>query len=283
MLRIYISFQPKYELNTVIRLAMKNIEARTIWISDVHLGFKGCQADALSHFLHSISCEKLYLVGDIIDVWNMKRGLFWPQEHNNIARTVLGLAKKGIEVIYIPGNHDEILRQYNGLSFGNIKIRNRVVHETANGKKLMVMHGDEFDSVIKCHPFVAQVGCYAYDYLLEINHWVNMLRKKLGKPYWSISAYLKYKVKNAVNFISQYEHILADAARAEGVDGIVCGHIHHAQVDKIGEIDYYNTGDWVESCTALLEGYDGEISLIRWSEYLNRTMRSGEKKLPQAA
>ena len=243
---------------------MKKIDSRTVWISDIHLGFKGCQAEALSDFLHSLSCERLYLVGDIIDVWNMKRGLYWPQSHNNIARTILGLAKRGIEVIYIPGNHDEIFRQYNGLTFGNIKIKNRVIHHTADGKKLMVMHGDEFDSVIKCNPLLAHVGCHAYDYLLEINHWLNLLRKRLGKPYWSISSYLKYKVKNAVNFISQYENILANAARAENVDGVVCGHIHHAQIDMIENIQYFNTGDWVESCTALVEDFNGKITLVRW-------------------
>ena len=262
---------------------MTKIDARTLWISDVHLGFKGCHADALSDFLHSISCEKLYLVGDIVDLWNMKRGLYWPQAHNDIARTILGLAKKGVEVVYIPGNHDELLRKYNGESLGNIKIRNRVIHETADGKKLLVMHGDEFDSVINCYPLLAHIGCYAYDYLLEINRLVNLLRKRLGKPYWSISAYIKYKVKNAVNFISQYETLLAEAARNEQVDGVVCGHIHHAKIDTIDDILYYNTGDWVESCTALVEDFDGNIRLVRWLDELNSRETPSVRRFPKAA
>lgn len=262
---------------------MKKVTGRSVWISDIHLGFMGCQAEALADFLQAISCEKLYLVGDIIDVWNMKRGLYWPQSHNNIARIILDMAKQGVEVIYIPGNHDEVLRHYNGLGFGNIKIKNRVIHHTADGKRLMVMHGDEFDSVIKFNPLLAHIGCHAYDYLIRINQYVNAIRKKFGKPYWSLSAYLKYKVKNAINFISQYEHILAHAAKSEKVDGVICGHIHHAEIKTIEGIQYFNTGDWVESCTALVEDFNGKIKLVRWVEQLEQENQPEPSNIEKAA
>lgn len=262
---------------------MKKVTGRSVWISDIHLGFMGCQAEALADFLQAISCEKLYLVGDIIDVWNMKRGLYWPQSHNNIARIILDMAKQGVEVIYIPGNHDEVLRHYNGLGFGNIKIKNRVIHHTADGKRLMVMHGDEFDSVIKFNPLLAHIGCHAYDYLIRINQYVNAIRKKFGKPYWSLSAYLKYKVKNAINFISQYEHILAHAAKSEKVDGVICGHIHHAEIKTIEGIQYFNTGDWVESCTALVEDFNGKIKLVRWLEQLEQENQPEPSNIEKAA
>lgn len=262
---------------------MKKVTGRSVWISDIHLGFMGCQAEALADFLQAISCEKLYLVGDIIDVWNMKRGLYWPQSHNNIARIILDMAKQGVEVIYIPGNHDEVLRHYNGLGFGNIKIKNRVIHHTADGKRLMVMHGDEFDSVIQLNPLLAHIGCHAYDYLIRINQYVNAIRKKFGKPYWSLSAYLKYKVKNAINFISQYEHILALAAKSEKVDGVICGHIHHAEIKTIEGIQYFNTGDWVESCTALVEDFNGKIKLVRWLEQLEQENQPEPSNIEKAA
>ena len=240
---------------------------RTIWLSDIHLGYKGCKADFLLDFLRSTECEHLYLVGDIIDVWAMKRkGLFWPQTHNNVIRTILGKAKHETKVVFIPGNHDEIFRDYNGLVFGNVEIHNNYIHTTADGRRLLLMHGDEFDSVIRCSRLLAYLGDYAYDFLLYINRWVNFLRRKLGAPYWSISSYLKHKVKNAVNIISNFEQAVAHEAKRHNVDGLVCGHIHHAEISQINDVLYCNDGDWVESCTAMVEHHDGSLEIIHWSD-----------------
>lgn len=239
---------------------------RAIWISDVHLGFKGCRADFLLDFLKSTESDYLYLVGDIIDIWNMKKGLYWPQEHNNVIRTILGKAKRGTKVIYVPGNHDELLRDYHGLVFGNVTILNEAIHTTADGRRLLMIHGDEFDSVVKCSKLLALIGCQAYDWLLYVNRLVNHLRRYLGFPYWSLAAYLKHKVKNAVNYISRFEEAVAHEAVKRGVDGLVCGHIHRAEIANFDGILYCNDGDWVESCTALVEHHDGALQLLRWSD-----------------
>lgn len=239
---------------------------RTVWISDVHLGFRGCRADFLLDFLHQVTCDRLYLVGDIIDFWNMRRGLYWPQAHNNVVRTLLGKAKHGTEVIYVPGNHDELLREHDGLQMGNLGIRSRAIHETADGRRLLVMHGDEFDSVVQCSRLLALAGSQAYALLLRANRLVNFARTKLGLPYWSLAGHLKHKVKNAVNFISNFESAVALAARKHGVDGVVCGHIHRAEISVAGGVLYLNCGDWVESCTALVEHADGKIELLHWSD-----------------
>ena len=239
---------------------------RTVWISDVHLGFRGCRADFLLDFLHRVTCDRLYLVGDIVDFWEMRRGLYWPQAHNNVVRTLLGKAKHGTEVIYVPGNHDELLREHDGLQMGNLAIRGRVVHTTADGRRLLVMHGDEFDSVVQCSRLLALAGSRAYALLLRANRLVNFVRPKLGLPYWSLAGHLKHKVKNAISFISNFESAVAMAARRHGVDGVVCGHIHRAEISTMGEVLYLNCGDWVESCTALVEREDGGIELLHWSD-----------------
>ncbi|HKJ10472.1 MAG TPA: UDP-2,3-diacylglucosamine diphosphatase [Gammaproteobacteria bacterium] len=245
---------------------MRPLRYRAIWVSDVHLGYRGCRADFLLDFLHATECEYLYLVGDIVDVWNMKRGLYWPQEHNNVLRTVLGKAKHGTKVVYIPGNHDEIMREYDGMVFGNVEIRTEATHVTADGRRLLMLHGDEFDSVVKCSRLVALLGTRAYDALLRVNHWVNLVRRRFGFPYWSLAAYLKHKVKNAVKYISNFEYAIAHEARRRGVDGLVCGHIHRAEMTTIDGVLYCNDGDWVESCTALVERHDGELQILRWAE-----------------
>ena len=239
---------------------------RAIWISDVHLGFRGCQANFLLDFLRTVETEYLYLVGDIIDVWSMKKNVFWPQEHNNVIRTILGKAKHGTKVVYIPGNHDEVFRDYHGMQFGNLKIQNKAIHTGANGRRYLIMHGDEFDSVVKCSPLLAMVGNVAYDWLLWSNRYVNYIRRAFGRPYWSLAAYLKHKVKNAVNYISNFEHAIARAAEKEEVDAIVCGHIHRAEVSRINGVLYCNDGDWVESCSALGERHDGSLHLIHWTD-----------------
>ena len=253
---------------------MRPQRLRTIWISDVHLGFKGCRADYLLDFLHATECETLYLVGDIIDLWQMRSGIYWPQEHNNVIRTILGKAKRGTRVVYVPGNHDDMMREYDGMSFVNVAIRREAIHTTADGRRLLVLHGDEFDSVIKCSKLLAILGSHAYDWLLRVNRLVNWWRTKRGRPYWSLAAYLKHKVKNAVNYISNFEHAVAAAAKRHRVDGLVCGHIHRAEITEIDGITYINDGDWVESCTALVERYDGSLHLLQWTTERQHTLKS---------
>lgn len=240
---------------------------RTVFISDVHLGFRGCSADYLLDFLRSIETDTLYLVGDIIDVWALKRSFFWPQAHNDVVRAILGKAKRGTRVVYIPGNHDVMFREYDGMVFGNVEIRREALHETADGRRFVVLHGDEFDSVIKASPLLETLGNHAYSFVLRLNRCVNFFRRRFGFPYWSIAAYLKHKVKNAVSYIANFEHALADEARRRGVDGMICGHIHRAQISKIGDVLYCNDGDWVESCTTLTEDFSGRLTLLRWTEH----------------
>lgn len=239
---------------------------RTIWISDVHLGFKGCRADYLLDFLHSTECEYLYLVGDIIDLWHMRNGVYWPQDHNDVIRTILDKAERGTRVIYVPGNHDEQLRTYDGMSFGNVTILREAIHTTADGKRLLILHGDEFDSLVKCSRWLAILGSHAYDWLLTVNRLVHWWRRKRGLPYWSLAAYLKHKVKNAMLYISKFEEAVATAAKRKNVDGLVCGHIHRAEITTINGITYMNDGDWVESCTALVERSDGTMHILHWAD-----------------
>lgn len=239
---------------------------RSVFISDVHLGFKGCSAEYLLDFLHSIETDYLYLVGDIIDVWSLRKTFFWPQAHNNVIRTILGKAKRGTKVIYIPGNHDEVFRDYDGMTFGNVEIRKEALHVTADHRRMLVLHGDEFDSVIKCSPWLGHLGNHAYAFVLRLNRYCNWVRRSLGFPYWSLAAYLKHKVKNATQYISNFERAVTLAARQRGVDGLICGHIHRAEISSINGIIYCNDGDWVESCTTLTEDFSGRFALLRWTE-----------------
>lgn len=241
---------------------------RNVWISDVHLGTRGCQAEQLLDFLKSIKTEKLYLVGDIIDGWRIKQKLYWPQSHSEVVQKILKMSKKGTDVIYITGNHDEFLRRFAniGLDIGNIRVVNQAQVTTVNNKRVLIVHGDEFDGVTKYHKWVTVIGDKAYDLLLVINRWYNKCRERMGMGYWSLSAYLKHKAKSAVNFIYDYEDSLARHCKSLKFDGIICGHIHHAEIKEIDSVMYYNTGDWVESCTALVEDYEGNINLIYWRE-----------------
>jgi UDP-2,3-diacylglucosamine pyrophosphatase LpxH len=244
---------------------------RSVWLSDIHLGYRGCKAEFLIDFLESVQCEYLFLVGDIFDLWYMRRkGLFWPQSHNNVIRKILGKAKHGTRVIYVPGNHDEDFRDLDGMVFGNIEIHQRYVHQTADDKKLLILHGDEFDSAIRCSKLVGYIGDRAYDVLLYLNRWLNAFRRRLGFPYWSISCYLKSKVKNAVNVIRNFEQAVAHEAKRTGTDGLVCGHIHHAEMRHIGGVLYCNDGDWVENCTALVEHHDGSLEILHWSDEIKQ-------------
>ncbi len=239
---------------------------RTIWISDVHLGTPGCNAELLMDFLKSIECETLYLVGDIIDGWRLRKGWYWPPRHNDVVRRILKMAKHGTHVVYVPGNHDEVLRDYTGLAFGDVTVASEVVHETADGRRLLVLHGDQFDSIVLYAKWLAFLGDSAYEFLLKANRVVNFVRRRFGLPYWSLAAHMKKRVKNAVSFISKFEEVVARAAAERYVEGVVCGHIHSAEIRQFGDITYYNDGDWVESCTALVEHEDGRMEIIDWAE-----------------
>ena len=239
---------------------------RSIWISDIHLGTRGCNAELLLDFLRSTESQYLYLVGDIVDVWRMRRSWYWRQEHNDVIQKVLRKARKGTRVIYIPGNHDENFRDFAGHRFGRVAVLREAIHVTATGKRYLVMHGDQFDGIVRYAKWLAYVGDRAYTYALTANLWFNRLRRTLGFPYWSLSAYLKHKVKNAVEYISSYERAIVAEARRRGVDGVVCGHIHTAEMRMVDGIMYCNDGDWVESCTALVEHMDGRLEILQWAE-----------------
>lgn len=239
---------------------------RTVFISDTHLGTAGCNADLLLDFLRSVKPETLYLVGDIIDGWRLKKGWYWPPRHNDVVRRILKMAKQGTRVIYVPGNHDEALRDFVGLNFGGVAVVAEAIHTTADGRKLLVLHGDEFDGVVLYARWLAFLGDHAYSLLLRLNIAFNAVRRRLGLPYWSLSAHLKRRVKNAVEFVCRFEEAVAHAARERGADGVVCGHIHTAEIRDMLGITYMNDGDWVESCTALVEHADGGMEIWDWAE-----------------
>ncbi len=244
----------------------ETLRFRSIWISDTHLGTTGCQAGHLLEFLKHTESRYLYLVGDIIDGWAMKRRWYWHQLHNDIVQKILRKARKGTQVTFIAGNHDEAARQFLGLGFGGITIADEVIHITAKGKRFLVLHGDQFDAVVQCARWLAYVGDYLYELTLKLNRGFNWARRKIGLPYWSLSQYLKHKVKNAVSYISAFEEAVAREARMRGVDGVVCGHIHHPEIREIGGVLHCNDGDWVESLSALVETHDGELKIITWHD-----------------
>jgi UDP-2,3-diacylglucosamine pyrophosphatase LpxH len=239
---------------------------RAIWISDVHLGTAGCQAEHLLDFLRRHESDYLYLVGDIVDGWQLKKSWYWKQSHNDVLQKVLRKARKGTRVVYIPGNHDEAARQYCGLDFGGIAIRLEAEHLTADGKRLLILHGDEFDGVIQYAKWLAYLGDSLYTFILHLNRHFNWVRMKFGLPYWSLSQFLKHKVKNAVNFISDFERLVASEARRRNFDGVICGHIHKAEVTLYDGVVYGNCGDWVESLSALVEDADGHLSIVYWTQ-----------------
>lgn len=237
---------------------------KSVFISDIHLGTAGCKAEYLLSFLKQTHCERLYLVGDIIDGWRLRRSWYWPQSHNDVVQKIMRKARKGTDVIFIPGNHDAFIRPYVEHDFGSIQVHDEVIHTAADGKRYLVIHGDEFDVVVKYAKWLAMLGDGAYSVALKLNDVLNWCRTKLGYGYWSLSAYLKFKVKNAVQFIADFESALADVARKRGVDGVICGHIHHPEIRNIDGITYCNDGDWVESCSALVEHMDGRMEIIYW-------------------
>jgi UDP-2,3-diacylglucosamine pyrophosphatase LpxH len=246
----------------------EKIRFRTIWISDLHLGTTGCQAVRLLELLRATESETLYLVGDIIDGWQLRRRWYWNQDHNNVVQTVLKKARNGTEVIFIPGNHDEMMRQFIDVDFGGIRVRDELVHTTADGRHMLVLHGDRFDGVIACAKWLAYVGDRAYTLILKFNHVLNSWRARAGLPYWSLSQYLKLKVKNAVSYISSFENALAAESRKRGLDGVICGHIHKPEIREIGGMIYCNDGDWVESLSALVEEHSGALRLVSWQEIM---------------
>jgi UDP-2,3-diacylglucosamine pyrophosphatase LpxH len=237
---------------------------RAIFISDVHLGTPGCQALALLDFLKAHPSDTLYLVGDIIDGWQLRRKWYWPQSHNDVMQKLLRRARKGHRIVFVPGNHDEFARGFVGHQFGGIEVLEDAVHVTADGRSMWVVHGDYFDGVIQCAKWLAYVGDNLYEFTLKINRHFNTLRARLGLPYWSLSAYLKQKVKTALNYVTDFEAAVAHEARRRGHDGVVCGHIHRAEMREINGTLYCNDGDWVESLTALVEHSDGRLELVYW-------------------
>lgn len=245
---------------------MPNAHFRSIFLSDIHLGSKGCQSKLLLDFLNNNTCENLFLVGDIIDCWRLSSKLYWPQEHSNVFNKFLSMSRKGTKVYFITGNHDDFLRRYQPLQLGNIELKEEHSYETFHNKNLLIIHGDQFDIVTTYGRHLALLGDWIYQFLLVLNRYLNSLRSRFGYGYWSLSNYLKQKVKGAVNFMSDYEINVSKECQRRGFDGVVCGHIHKAEIKDINSTIYMNCGDWVESCTALVEDEFGSFKIIPWAD-----------------
>ncbi|MBO6716371.1 MAG: UDP-2,3-diacylglucosamine diphosphatase [Rhizobiaceae bacterium] len=257
---------------------------RTLFISDVHLGSKPAKADFLIDFLRYHEADTIYLVGDIVDGWRLKRSWHWPQAHNDVVQKLLRQARKGATINYIAGNHDEFLRGFQGVHFGGVVVMDRDVHVSADGKRFLIIHGDQFDSIVHSVRWLAYLGDFAYDASIIVNRIVARLRRLFGMPYWSFSSWAKVRVKKAVNFISAFQKLVVDEAKRSEVDGVICGHIHHATIEDIAGIRYINTGDWVESCTAVAEHEDGRFEIIRWQHVLGaeEPVSHGSRNVPIA-
>ena len=269
--------------NTKSKKNNKSPSYRSLFISDVHIGTKDCKADQLFEFLKNHSFDQLYLVGDIFDGWKMKNGVYWDKSFNKLIRRVLKLSKQGVPVFYITGNHDEFLRKWANTQFDNIHLLNRTCHTSASGKRYLVIHGDQFESVTHCSAFLKFVGDKGYDILMTLNRIYNRVRAKYGYGYWSFAGYLKEHVKTAKSYILRYEQAVAHGAKIQGFDGVICGHIHQAANKKIEGVEYLNTGDWVESCTAILETHDGEMVLVDWLSERKAKKASKKAKLASRA
>jgi UDP-2,3-diacylglucosamine pyrophosphatase LpxH len=251
---------------------------RAVFISDLHLGTAGCQATALLEFLRHATCEYLYLVGDIVDGWQLRRRWYWPQAHNDVVQKVLRKARKGCKVIFIPGNHDEFVRQFAGHRFGDVHVQAEAVHVTADGRQMWVLHGDYFDGVIQCAKWIAYLGDNLYEFSLRMNRHLNRLRTHMGLPYWSLSAFLKHKVKKALNYVTDFEVAVAKEAARRGHQAVLCGHIHRAEMREINGVLYCNDGDWVESRTAIVEHFDGRLELIDWATLHQALVKADSQK-----
>lgn len=243
-----------------------HLKYRTIWLSDIHLGYRDCKAEYLLDFLARVECQTLYLLGDIVDLWALQRHLYWPADHYDVIRAIVRKAQTGTRVIYIPGNHDEAMRDYVGQQFGPVEIRREAVHRTADGRRLLLFHGDCLDTHIQLGPIARTLGPAGYDLLLFLNRWTNRVRRRCGRGYWSLAAYLKNRVGSARAAIELFERAALHEARRRGLDGVVCGHIHQAEMRIEGGLLYCNDGDWVESCTALVEDLNGHLEIVHWSE-----------------
>jgi UDP-2,3-diacylglucosamine pyrophosphatase LpxH len=242
------------------------IRVRALFLSDLHLGTRGCQAEKIVGFLRLYDADTIYLVGDIVDGWQLKSSWYWPQSHNDVVQKLLRKARKGARMVYVPGNHDEFMRDFYGIHFGGIEVVENAVHVAVNGRRYLVIHGDLFDVVIRHARWLALLGNHAYDLAITLNTYFNKMRRLFGLPYWSLSRWIKLKVKNAVNFIGEFEKTLSGEARRHHVDGVVCGHIHHPVIRELEGLTYVNCGDWVESCTAVVEHFDGQLAIIEWGE-----------------
>jgi UDP-2,3-diacylglucosamine pyrophosphatase LpxH len=281
MLDAFLHDDEQKEHRVVTDIATKRY--RALFISDVHLGTRGCQADKLLDFLRHHDADTVYLVGDIVDGWALRSSWYWPQAHNDVVQKLLRKARKGAKLIYIPGNHDEFLRGYYGTHFGGIEVVEHTIHESADGKRYLVVHGDIFDLVVTQARWLALLGDKAYDLALTANRLFNILRRVIGAPYWSLSQWAKLKVKNAVNFIGAFEKALATEAKHHEADGVICGHIHYATIHHDFGLHYINCGDWVESCTAVGERHDGTFEIITWTEAMGEPDAAPALAQPQAA
>jgi UDP-2,3-diacylglucosamine pyrophosphatase LpxH len=258
------------------------MQFRTIFISDVHLGSRAAKADFLIDFLRYHEAETIFLVGDIVDGWRLRRSWHWPQSHNDVVQKLLRQARKGASITYIAGNHDEFLRMFQGVHFGGIVVADRAIHVGADGKRYLIIHGDQFDTVVMNMRWLAYLGDRAYELAIFANRLVTRVRRMMGLPYWSFSSWAKVKVKQAVNFIGAFQDILTEEARRSEVDGVICGHIHHAAMETFGDVKYINTGDWVESCTAVVEHFDGRMEIIHWPHIQATPALAPDKLVPVA-
>jgi len=258
----------RLSFNTESAMSISARKYRAGWISDAHLGTRGANAGGLLAFLREHDFETLYVVGDLIDIWSMRRGRYWPQQHNDVIQKILRKARKGTRVVYIPGNHDELVSDFSG-SYGNFDIRSRAIHVTAAGQRILVVHGHELDTVVQNVKWLALLGDVGYQFLLSLNPLINFFRRRFGLGYWSLSAYAKKRVKDAVSFIGRFEEEMVHYAKKFSVAGVLCGHIHSATIRRIGNITYYNCGDWVESCTALVEDETGCILLVDYLPHVH--------------
>jgi UDP-2,3-diacylglucosamine pyrophosphatase LpxH len=259
------------------------VKVRSVFLSDLHLGTRECRAERILDFLHSVDMEQLYLVGDVIDLWALRSGIYWPQSHNNVLRTILGKAKQGTRVFYVPGNHDSLLREFCGHSFGNVEFHREIVHVTARGLRMLVLHGDEFDGAVKCSRWSSFLGTHLYDVSLRIGYHLNRVRQAMGFRHWSLVTWLKGRVGNVLRYVAEFERAAAHTVRRRGLDGVICGHIHRPEVQTLDGVLYCNDGDWVEHCTALVEDRSGELELWDWSEPRRVVERLHHRRDLQAA
>ena len=258
---IETSAPPRFTFNLPATSSLGLKRLRAVWISDIHLGTRSSSVALLLDFLREHDFETLYIVGDLIDIWQMRRGIYWPQQHNDVVQKILRKSRKGTRVIYIPGNHDEMISSFYG-AYGNITIQKHAIHRTADGRRILVIHGHELDTVVQNVKWLAFIGDVGYQFLLSLNPLINFIRRRFGRGYWSLSAYVKQRVKDAVSFIGKFEAAVVKYAERYHVDGVLCGHIHSASIREFGRVTYYNCGDWVETCSALVEHLDGRIEIV---------------------